>query len=368
MDLIRCCSVTPEDAGCQTMLASRLQPLGFVANQLPFGAVDNLWITHGQGDPVFAFLGHTDVVPTGPLEKWSSPPFSPEIRDGKLYGRGAADMKGSIAAFVTALEKFINQHPNHPGTIAMLITSDEEGPATNGTCKVMEHLQDQGLHIKWCLVGEPSSEKKLGDVIKNGRRGSLGGRLIIHGIQGHVAYPHLAQNPIHQCSPALSELCAKSWDEGNEFYPPTTFQISNINAGTGATNVIPETLEIIFNYRFGTVLSPQQLISETEQIITKHCPDHQLDWTISGMPFLTTSGKLLNAAQQAIREIVGYETRPSTAGGTSDGRFVAPTGAEIIELGPLNETIHQINECVSVDDLELLAYLYGSILLQLYDT
>ena len=366
MELISRHSITPEDAGCQALLRAQLEPLGCVARPLNFGAVKNLWITHGQGEPVLAFVGHTDVVPTGGLENWHSDPFTPEIRDGKIYGRGAADMKSSIAAFVTALERFLANNSKHHGTIALLITSDEEGPSIDGTVKVVEQLKNENIHIKWGLVGEPSSAKKLGDTIKNGRRGSLGGKLTIHGKQGHVAYPHLAKNPIHLCLPALNELVQKTWDQGNEFFPPTSFQISNINAGTGADNVIPEKIDIIFNYRFCTETTTQALIEGTESILKKHALDYTLDWHHSGLPFLTSGGDLMTAVKQAIKKITGYDTKASTAGGTSDGRFLAPTGTEVIEIGPLNETIHQLNECVSVQDIDLLSDIYQSILEQLY--
>lgn len=364
-DLISRRSVTPEDGGCQVMLAERLEAIGFKANHLRFDDVDNLWITRGEGDPVFAFVGHTDVVPTGPLDQWNSDPFVPEIRDGMLYGRGAADMKSSIAAFVTAVERFIDKHPDHQGTIALLITSDEEGPSINGTRKVVEYLEENNIKIKWCLVGEPTSEKKAGDVIKNGRRGSLGGKLIVRGIQGHVAYPHLAENPIHKLSPALNELCTKVWDEGNEFYPPTSFQISNIHAGTGADNVIPGEVEVLFNYRFCTEITEAELRAQTEEILDKYKLDYELSWKLSGNPFLTPEGSLVDAVREAISEVAGYETELSTAGGTSDGRFIAPTGAQVVELGPLNQTIHKIDECVKIDDLLTLSSIYELIIKKL---
>ncbi|MFT5425465.1 MAG: succinyl-diaminopimelate desuccinylase [Gammaproteobacteria bacterium] len=361
-DLISRRSLTPEDDGCQNMLADRLGTIGFKATHLRFEDVDNLWITHGQGDPVFTFVGHTDVVPTGPLEKWDSDPFTPEIRDGMLYGRGAADMKSGIAAFITAVERFISQNPEHIGTIALLITSDEEGPSINGTRKVVDYLQENNIKIKWCLVGEPSSVKKIGDVVKNGRRGSLGATLIVRGVQGHVAYPHLADNPVHKLVPALDELCAKVWDEGNEFYPPTSFQISNIHAGTGADNVIPGQTEVLFNYRFCTEITEQELRTQTEAIFDKYDLNYEIIWRLSGHPFLTPEGSLINAVKSAVKDVAGYDTELSTAGGTSDGRFIAPTGAEVVELGPLNETIHKLNECVSVEDLDLLSEMYENIL------
>ncbi len=364
-DLISRRSLTPEDDGCQQMLAERLEKIGFKSKHLRFDDVDNLWITRGTGDPLFAFVGHTDVVPTGPLGLWHSDPFIPEIRDGMLYGRGAADMKSGIAAFVTAVERFIEQHPDHQGTIALLITSDEEGPSINGTRKVVDYLEENDIKIKWCLVGEPSSDKKVGDVVKNGRRGSLCGNLIVRGIQGHVAYPHLADNPVHKLSPALNELCSKVWDEGNEFYPPTSFQISNIHAGTGADNVIPGEVEVMFNYRFCTEITEQELRIQTEAILDKYKLDYELNWRLSGYPFLTPAGKLVDAVKAAVSEVAGYETQLSTGGGTSDGRFIAPTGAEVVELGPLNETIHKLNECVSVSDLDLLSAMYEKILITL---
>jgi len=364
-DLISRRSVTPEDGGCQIMLAERLEAIGFKANHLRFDDVDNLWITRGEGDPVFAFVGHTDVVPTGPLDQWNSDPFVPEIRDGMLYGRGAADMKSGIAAFVTAVERFTDEHPDHQGTIALLITSDEEGPSINGTRKVVEYLEENNIKIKWCLVGEPTSEKKVGDVVKNGRRGSLGGKLIVRGIQGHVAYPHLAENPIHKLSPALNELCAKVWDEGNEFYPPTSCQISNIRAGMGADNVIPGEVEVLFNYRFCTEITEEELRAQTETILDKYKLDYELSWKLSGNPFLTPEGSLVDAVREAISEVAGYETELSTAGGTSDGRFIAPTGAQVVELGPLNQTIHKIDECIKIDDLLTLSSIYELIIKKL---
>lgn len=361
-DLIRRQSITPNDAGCQMLLAERLVALGFSAKHLRFSEVDNLWLSRGQGEPVFTFVGHTDVVPTGPLAEWHTPPFAAEIRDGYLYGRGAADMKGSVAAFVTAVERFIANTPDYQGTIALLLTSDEEGDAIHGTRKVVDYLQQHNIQIKWCLVGEPSSQHKLGDIVKNGRRGSLNGRLTVHGKQGHVAYPKLADNPVHRIMPALNELCNKHWDSGSASYPPTGFQISNIHAGTGADNVIPGTLEVVFNYRFSTAVSEQDLITGSEMILNKYGMNYQLDWRLSGQPFLTSDGALLDAVQYSINETLGYTGELSTAGGTSDGRFIAPTGAEVIELGPINTTIHQINECVRTDDLTSLSTIYQSVL------
>jgi len=364
-DLISQPSVTPQDANCQEMMISRLEAVGFNIERLNFGEVVNLWAVHGESGPILAFAGHTDVVPTGPVENWTSHPFKPEIRDGYLYGRGAADMKGSIAAMTVAAERFVSEHPNHKGRLAFLITSDEEGPAVDGTVKVIEHLQQQGEQISWCLVGEPSSTSKLGDVIKNGRRGSLNGELQIHGKQGHIAYPHLANNPIHGGCPALTDLIAEHWDEGNDFFPATSFQISNINGGTGATNVIPGTLEVIFNFRYSTEVTQQQLQQRTEAILDRHQLTYQLEWKLSGLPFLTEPGDLVEAAQRALTEVMGNKAELSTSGGTSDGRFIAPSGAQVIELGPCNATIHQVNECVSVEELDQTAEIYQRIMANL---
>ena len=364
-DLIARPSVTPEDAGCQQLLAERLRPLGFEIEPMPFGEVENLWARRGSEGPLFCFAGHTDVVPPGPLEAWESDPFTPEVRGGLLYGRGAADMKGSIAAMVTAVERFIASHPDHRGSIAWLITSDEEGPAVNGTVKVVETLERRKEKIDWCLVGEPSCSKRLGDTIKNGRRGSLNATLVVRGVQGHVAYPHLARNPIHEALPALSELAATEWDQGNAFFPPTTFQISNIHAGTGATNVIPGELEVIFNFRYSTETTHEALEERVEEVLRRHGLDYAIEWSLSGEPFLTSAGALVDAARQAVRETVGIETELSTSGGTSDGRFIAPTGAQVIELGPLNATIHKVNECVGVEDLDLLSKIYERMLVLL---
>lgn len=363
--LVNLPSVTPEDAGCQALIAERLEKCGFTATHLKFEDVDNLWITHGNGDPVFCFLGHTDVVAAGSLEDWQSDPFRAEIRGDYLYGRGSADMKGSVAAMIVALEEFVRNHPDHRGTLALLLTSDEEGHAVNGTCRVVEYLEQQYINIKWCLVGEPSSQAQLGDVVKNGRRGSLGARLRVKGVQGHVAYPELALNPVHAFAPALLELCATEWDRGNEFYPPTSFQVSNIHAGEGTVNVIPGNLEVLFNFRFSTEVTAEKLMQKAESILDKHAVDYDIDWNLSGQPFLTSSGELLEATQAAISEEAGIETQLSTAGGTSDGRFIAPTGAEVVELGPVNETIHKVNECVRLSDLELLPGIYADILRRL---
>jgi succinyl-diaminopimelate desuccinylase len=363
--LIACPSVTPEDAGCQEFMIEHLQALGFHIERLPFGDVENFWARRGDGAPLFAFAGHTDVVPTGPLDQWHSPPFTPTVRDGLLYGRGAADMKGSLAAMVTACERFIERHPRHKGAIGFLITSDEEGPSVDGTRKVMEYLTAHGTMIDWCLVGEPTCEQRIGDVIKNGRRGSLGGTLTVRGVQGHIAYPHLADNPIHRFAPVLAELCGLQWDAGNEFFPPTTFQFSNLNAGTGADNVIPGRIEALFNFRYSTESKAADLQARVESVLRKHGLDYTLDWRLSGEPFLTPPGELVNAVRAAVREVAGYDTRLSTSGGTSDGRFIAPTGAQVIELGPLNASIHKIDECVSVTDLDALSRIYERVLVNL---
>jgi succinyl-diaminopimelate desuccinylase len=364
--LINIQSVTPDDAGCQALISTRLEKAGFAATHLRFEDVDNLWLTHGNGDPVFAFLGHTDVVSAGQAEEWHADPFRAEIRDGYLYGRGAADMKGSIAAMIIALEDFVKSNPDHPGTIGLLLTSDEEGDAINGTVKVIDYFEQQNINLKWCLVGEPSSHEKVGDIIKNGRRGSLGAKLIVKGIQGHVAYPHLAKNPIHMLAPALHELCSIEWDQGNEFYPPTSFQVSNINAGDGTVNVIPGNVEVLFNFRFSTEVTAEELMQRSEAILNKHELDYEISWRTSGQPFLTASGQLLESVKQSIRQITGMETTASTSGGTSDGRFVAPTGAEVVELGPVNASIHKVNECVKVADLKTLTKIYGQILRYLF--
>jgi len=355
-------SVTPDDAGCQAMIIECLSKIGFECETLQFGEVTNLWARRGKSAPVLAFAGHTDVVPTGPLDEWTSDPFTPEVRDGLMYGRGAADMKSGIAAMVTACERFIENHANHSGSIAFLITSDEEGPAVDGTVKVIETLEARGEKIDWALVGEPSSTNAVGDVVKNGRRGSLGAQLTIKGVQGHVAYPQLADNPIHRALPALNELCTIEWCRGNEFFPATSFQISNINAGTGATNVIPGQLSLLLNLRYSTELDHQSIIEKTEAILNKHNLDYDIDWNHSGFPFLTAEGDLVEAAQQAIKQVTGLDTELSTAGGTSDGRFIAPTGAQVLELGPVNASIHKINECVSVADLDSLSEIYQSML------
>ncbi len=365
MELIRRRSVTPEDAGCQALLAQRLKPLGFTIDWMRFGEVENLWARRGGEGPLFVFAGHTDVVPPGPEVQWQSPPFEPTLRDGHLYGRGAADMKSSIAAMVTACERFLAAHPEPKGSIAFLITSDEEGPAVDGTVKVVERLEQRNEKIDWCLVGEPTCATRLGDTLKNGRRGSLGGRLRVLGKQGHIAYPHLANNPIHAALPALTELTAIRWDEGNAFFPPTSFQISNIHGGTGATNVIPGELEVLFNFRFSTEVTEETLRQQVESLLDSHGFDHELEWTLSGHPYLTRPGRLVEACRRAIREVTGMEAELSTSGGTSDGRFIAPTGAQVVEFGPLNATIHQIDERIGVEELEQLSGIYERILEQL---
>lgn len=359
VDLLARRSITPDDAGCQDLMIKRLEAIGFRVERLRFGEVDNFWAERGGSGPLLAFAGHTDVVPTGPEEQWQQPPFEPVIdAEGMLLGRGAADMKGSLAAMVVACEEFVAQHPEHPGRIGLLITSDEEGPATNGTVKVVQWLEARNIKIDWCLVGEPSSTERLGDVIKNGRRGSLGGTLTVRGVQGHVAYPHLAVNPIHQLAPALAELSQQRWDEGNEFFPATTFQVSNIHGGTGATNVIPGEVQVLFNFRFSTEVTEPQLRQRTEEILHRHGLDFDVVWQLSGQPFLTTKGELVAAVVQAVKDETGQVPVLSTAGGTSDGRFIAPTGAQVVELGPLNATIHQVNERVSAQDLNRLTRIY----------
>ena len=361
-ELIRRRSVTPEDAGCQQLMIDRLTALGFRVEKLRFGDVDNFWAVRGTEGPTLCFAGHTDVVPTGPEENWQLPPFDATIKDGYLFGRGAADMKGSLAAMVVAVERFVAEHPDHSGKIAFLITSDEEGIAVNGTVKVVEWLHSQEMMPEWCLVGEPSSTARCGDVIKNGRRGSLGCTLRVKGLQGHVAYPHLAENPVHRAAPALAELAAEEWDQGNQFFPATSFQISNINAGTGATNVIPGELEVIFNFRFSTELTEQQLIQRTEEILNKHNLEYTAEWNLSGQPFLTAEGELVSAAIASISDVTGLEPQLSTAGGTSDGRFIAPYGVQVVELGPVNATIHKVDENVSINDLDRLTDIYQGLL------
>jgi succinyl-diaminopimelate desuccinylase len=361
-DLIRRQSVTPEDAGCQAVMADRLQACGFTVTPLRFGDVDNFWAVRGSQGPMLCFAGHTDVVPTGDPERWQTPPFEPTIIEGTLYGRGAADMKGSLAAMVTATERFVAQYPDHCGQIAYLITSDEEGIAINGTVRVVEWLQQQGITPDWCLVGEPSSTDYCGDVVKNGRRGSLGAELVVKGIQGHVAYPHLADNPIHRIAPALAELTNQTWDNGNDFFPATSFQISNINGGTGATNVIPGDVKVIFNFRFSTEVTAEQLKTRTLAILDNHNLNYEINWNLSGQPFLTPAGELVDAVKAAIQEVTGRKTQLSTAGGTSDGRFIAPLGSQVVELGPVNATIHKVDEHTSVTELDQLSAIYERLL------
>ncbi|GAB2517222.1 succinyl-diaminopimelate desuccinylase [Microbulbifer agarilyticus] len=361
-DLISRRSVTPEDAGCMQLMLERLEKIGFKTEHLRFGDTDNFWSVRGEEGPLFAFAGHTDVVPTGPEENWKIPPFEPKIVDGMLYGRGAADMKGSLAAMVVACEEFVAAHPDHKGRIALLITSDEEGPAKHGTVKVVEWLEQRNEKIDWCLVGEPSSTTLAGDVIKNGRRGSLGLELTVFGIQGHVAYPHLAENPVHKLAPALAELAAEEWDQGNDFFPATSFQVSNINGGTGATNVIPGEVKVVCNWRFSTETTAEELESRARAIFDKHGLKYDANFNLSGQPFLTAAGPLVESAQAAIRKVTGRETQLSTAGGTSDGRFIAPTGAQVVELGPVNATIHKVDECVKAEDLDLVKDMYREVL------
>lgn len=365
LDLLRRASVTPNDENCQEIMAARLEKIGFRIETMQFGEVVNLWARRGTTEPLFCFAGHTDVVPTGDLNKWSSAPFEPQIRDGKLYARGSADMKTALAAMVVACERFVAENPDHQGSIAFLITADEEGPSVNGTVKVIETLEARQEKIKWCLVGEPSSTNKLGDIIKNGRRGSLNGILKVIGKQGHVAYPHLADNPVHRSAAALAALAATTWDNGNEFFPATSFQISNISAGTGANNVIPGELEVVFNFRFSTEVTADVLKQRVHQLLDEHQLHYEINWSLSGQPFLTAEGELVAAAQEAIREVQQIETTLSTSGGTSDGRFIAPTGAQVVELGVLNATIHQINEHVNLDELDPLTDIYQKILFKL---
>jgi succinyl-diaminopimelate desuccinylase len=369
-DLMARNSVTPTDAGCQDVMGQRLQALGFTVENLRYGNVDNLWAKRrGDGraggadpSPVICFAGHTDVVPTGPLEEWRSNPFVPTLRDGVLYGRGAADMKSGLAAMVTATEEFVRAHPKHRGTLAFLITSDEEGPSVDGTKRVVETLNARGERIDYCIVGEPSSEQAVGDTIKIGRRGSLSGRLTVHGVQGHVAYPHQAENPVHTLAPALAELTSRTWDAGNEFFQPTTFQISNLNAGTGAPNVIPGELKARFNLRYSPVQTVEALKKIVEDILAKHGVRYTLEWYVSGEPFYTAPGALSAAAVESVKALTGKAPKLSTGGGTSDGRFIAPMGAQVIELGVTNTTIHKVNEGIRVEEIDLLHKMYASIL------
>ncbi|OUS27848.1 succinyl-diaminopimelate desuccinylase [Gammaproteobacteria bacterium 45_16_T64] len=359
-------SVTPDDFNCQNLMIDRLEAIGFTIERMPFGEgddrVENFWATRGSSGKVLSFAGHTDVVPTGPHDAWSTPPFEPTIIDGYLHGRGAADMKGSLAAMVTACERFVANHPDHNGKIAFLITSDEEGPAHNGTVRVVETLQARDEFVDWCIVGEPSSTNAVGDTVKNGRRGSLGAILTVKGVQGHVAYPHLARNPIHDAVPALSVLAAEEWDQGNDFFPPTSFQISNINGGTGATNVIPGDVTIVCNFRFSTESSEESLKQRTLAILDAAKLDYEIQWNLSGLPFLTSAGDLVEAVVDSIQAVTGLDTELSTAGGTSDGRFIAPTGTQVIELGPCNATIHKVDEKICAADLDTLSAIYELIL------
>lgn len=351
-------SLTPDDAGCQEILIERLQALGFTIEKMRFGNVDNFWARRGTSGPLVAFAGHTDVVPTGPIEQWESDPFAPTVRDGYLYGRGAADMKTSLAAFITAIEAFLHEHPDHPGSIALLITSDEEGIAVDGTVRVVEVLRQRNERMDYCIVGEPSSENRLGDTIKNGRRGSLSGHLTVKGIQGHIAYPHKARNPIHEAAPAIVEMAQTVWDEGNEFFPPTSWQISNIKAGTGATNVIPGHMEVLFNFRFSTASTAQGLKERVTALLDRHHLDYDLSWEPVGKPFQTGRAELVSAMTRAIEEVTGVTPQLSTAGGTSDGRFIADICPQVVEFGPNNATIHKLNECVPVAEIDPLKDVY----------
>lgn len=357
-NLIARSSVTPEDAGCLELIAARLAPLGFVCERIDGGGVSNLWARRGTSRPLVVFAGHTDVVPTGPLADWNSDPFVPTERDGFLFGRGAADMKASLAAFVTSIEAFVSANPAHPGSIALLLTSDEEGDATHGTTLVVETLRARGETLDYCIVGEPTSSTTLGDTIKNGRRGSLSGKLTVKGIQGHIAYPQLAKNPIHLAAPALAELAAETWDKGNEYFPPTSWQMSNIKAGTGATNVIPGTLEVMFNFRFATVHTADELKRRVHEILDRHGFDYELAWTLGGRPFLTPRGNLVAAMESAIQGTLAITPELSTTGGTSDGRFIADICPQVVEFGPVNATIHKLNECIALDAIEPLSAIY----------
>lgn len=362
IDLCRRNSVTPDDAGCQMRLGALLSAAGFAVESLRKGKVDNLWATHGSGDPVLLFLGHTDVVPTGPLAQWTSPPFEPQIRNGALYARGAADMKGSVAAMTLAAIDFVRINPGHAGTLALCLTSDEEGPSIDGVRHVADELQRRGQRIDWCVVGEPSSKTDLGDVIRVGRRGSLHGHLVVRGVQGHVAYPQIAVNPIHRLAPALAELVACEWDRGNALFPATTFQVSNIHSGTGALNVVPGDLELDFNFRFGTASDSESLMQAVEAILVRHELDYRIAWELSGAPFATAAGPLTDAVSAAVRQVTGIEPVPDTGGGTSDGRFIAPLGAQVVEVGPVNASIHRIDEHIRVDVLPQLREIYRGIM------
>jgi succinyl-diaminopimelate desuccinylase len=358
-------SLTPMDDGCIDIIGARLAPLGFSLEKMPCGEVDNLWARRGDNGPLVCFAGHTDVVPTGPVNKWDSDPFAPTVRGGMLYGRGASDMKGSLAAFVTAIEKFVAGHPQHRGSIALLLTSDEEGVAVDGTVRVVEALQERKEPIDYCIVGEPTSASRTGDTIKNGRRGSLSGTLTVKGVQGHIAYPHLVRNPVHLAAPAIAELAATVWDNGNEYFPPTSWQISNIHGGTGATNIVPGTVEILFNFRFSTASTVDGLKQKVHAILDKHGLEYDLQWELSGKPYLTPRGDLVDAVAAAIRQVQGLDTELSTSGGTSDGRFIADICPQVLEVGPLNATIHKLNECIAVADLDALSEIYRLTLVKL---
>ena len=366
-DLISRVSITPNDGGCQDVLAHRLARLGFTIERMRFGDVDNLWARRGSSQPLVCFAGHTDVVPTGPLDQWHSAPFLPTVRDGVLYGRGAADMKSSIAAFITAIEAFLAAHPDHPGSIALLITSDEEGVAVNGTVKVVDALRARGEMLDYCIIGEPSSVTLLGDTMKNGRRGSLSAELLVRGVQGHIAYPHLSRNPIHQFAPVLAELSAAKWDGGNEYFPPTTWQVSNITAGTGATNVIPGELRVSFNFRFSTASTVEGLKARVLEVLDRHGLDYALTWSVSGRPFLTPKGKLVESLSRAVKTVTGRSPELSTSGGTSDGRFIADICREVVELGPINASIHKLDEHIVLADLEALSRIYQLALANVLD-
>ena len=355
-------SVTPADEGCQDVMIGRLEALGFLIERLRYGNVENFWARRGSDGPVFCFAGHTDVVPTGPLEEWRSDPFVPSVRDGVLFGRGAADMKSGLAAMVTATEEFVTAHPQHKGSIAFLVTSDEEGPSVDGTKRVVETLSSRNERIDWCIVGEPSSEQALGDTVKVGRRGSFSGRLTVHGVQGHVAYPHMAENPVHTLAPALAELTSREWDKGTEHFQPTTFQVSNLNAGTGAPNVIPGELKARFNLRYSPIQTQEALKEVVEGILRKHGVRYTLEWYVSGEPFYTSPGVLSDAVGAAVQDVVGSKPKLSTGGGTSDGRFIAGLGAQIVELGVVNATIHKVNECVRIEELDALHRMYFKVL------
>lgn len=363
--LVACPSVTPEDGGCVAIVEERLRRIGFAIEAINRGGVTNMWARRGSASPLFCFAGHVDVVPPGPADRWQSPPFEPTRRDGFLFGRGAADMKGAIAAFVAAAEDFVGRHPDHSGSIAVLLTSDEEGDALDGTVAVVEVLQARGETMDYCLVGEPTAVSRLGDTLKNGRRGSLSGKLTVKGVQGHIAYPHLARNPIHLAAPAIAELAGTEWDQGNEFFPPTTWQISNIHGGTGASNVIPGHVDILFNFRFSTASTPEGLQTRVRQILDSHGLDYEIAWTLGAKPFLTGGGALVDASRQAIRDELGIETQLSTTGGTSDGRFLAEICPQVIEIGPVNASIHKIDECVDIAALSQLSAIYRRILEQL---